>query len=117
MSSDTIAPAPLKRNIELKIRCRDLDGARKLVQTLRPRQSPRQAQTDTYYHAPRGRLKLREIHGNRAELIWYHRPDSPEPRPSDYIITPVSDPATMKPLLKAAHGVRGEVRKTRDIYL
>jgi adenylate cyclase, class 2 len=117
MSSDTTAPSLFKRNIELKVRCPDLDAARRLVQTLRPRQSPRQVQTDTYFHASRGRLKLREIHGNRAELIWYERPDSTEPRPSDYVITPVADAASMKALLTGAHGVRGEVRKTRDIYL
>lgn len=117
MKPDTTDLKQLRRNIELKTRCRDLDGARRIVQTLRPRQSPRQVQTDTYFRVGRGRLKLREIQGNRAEVIWYDRPDAAEPRPSDYVISPVAEAASMKALLAAAHGVRGEVRKVRDVYL
>jgi adenylate cyclase, class 2 len=117
MTHATTDASQPRRNIELKTVCRDLEAARRIVQTLRPRQSPRQVQTDTYFHAARGRLKLREILGNRAELIWYDRANVSDPRPSDYLLSPVPDVASMKALLTALHGVRGEVRKVRDIYL
>ena len=106
------------RNIELKARCADLkraaDGARSLgatrVGVLR--------QVDTYFHAPRGRLKLREINGvERAELIAYERANEPELRNSDYYVVPVPDPDAMRAALASTLGVRGEVRKTRELWM
>ena len=77
-------------------------------------------QIDTYFHSPSGRLKLREIttaNSSSAELIWYHRPDGVEFRGSNYYVVPVPDSALLKSALIAANGLRGEVRKRRDVYL
>jgi predicted adenylyl cyclase CyaB len=76
-----------------------------------------QVQTDTYFRVPHGRLKLREIEGQQAELIWYDRPDHGAARTSTYRRVPVPDPAGLKAALAAALGVRGEVRKRREITL
>ncbi|MGK3856667.1 class IV adenylate cyclase, partial [Enterococcus faecium] len=64
-----------------------------------------------------GRLKLREIDGQAAVLIWYDRPDHDAARLSKYHLVPVADPAALKAALTDALGVRGEVRKRREIYL
>jgi len=75
-----------------------------------------QQQTDTYFRVPAGRLKLRVIEGKPAVLIGYHRPDEPGVRGSDYYLVPVPDPELLLLALRAALGVRGTVRKQRDIW-
>ncbi len=74
-------------------------------------------QVDTYFHVPRGRLKLREIDDQRAELIFYQREDRAEARVSDYVRTAVENPMAMKEALGRALGVRCVVDKTRELYL
>ena len=62
---------PPSRNIELKCQCRDLKAAIATVLKLSPLvDAGLQHQIDTYFFVPHGRLKLREIVGVRAELIW-----------------------------------------------
>src|SRR6266568_3430237 len=102
---------PLRRNIELKARCPDLDRARAASRTLGATFDRAMRQVDTYFRVAHGRLKLREIDQNRAELIWYQRPDSIGYRGSDYTIVPAPDPGALKAALAAACGLRGEVRK------
>jgi adenylate cyclase class IV len=76
-----------------------------------------QHQIDTYFPVPHGRLKLREIVGVRAELIWYNRSNEARSRKSDYRLTPISHPQDLKISLNAALGVRGEVEKHRHVLL
>ena len=111
------APPPPARNVELKCRCRDLAAAAAALAPLNPRDAGVMVQVDTYFHVPHGRLKLREIVGVRAELIWYDRTDAAEARNSDYRLTPVSHPAELAASLGAAVGVRGTVRKSRHLLL
>jgi predicted adenylyl cyclase CyaB len=105
------------RNLELKARCACLATARQAILQLDIRGADVQLQTDTFFQAPHGRLKLRVIAERKAELIWYDRPDSPGARTSTYHLVSVSDPAGLKAALAAAVGVRGVVRKRREIYL
>jgi adenylate cyclase class IV len=109
-------PPPLK-NIELKARCADLAAALSAVQTLSPNDTGIQHQIDTYFHVPNGRLKLREIVGVRAELIWYERSNEARSRKSEYRLTPITHPVELKASLAAALGVRGEVVKYRQVLL
>jgi predicted adenylyl cyclase CyaB len=74
-------------------------------------------QIDTYFVVPHGRLKLREIEGERAELIHYYRPDTLVAHPSDYVIARVSDPGSLKDALSRALGLRVVVEKRRELYL
>lgn len=76
-----------------------------------------QQQTDTYFHVTRGRLKLREITGEPAYLVWYDRPDVAEQKGSDYLLTPVSEPGLLKQSLSLALGELKVVRKAREIFL
>ena len=74
-------------------------------------------QIDTYFHCPRGRLKLRVIDGAGAELIYYERPDQSGPKGSDYYRIPVGDPEAMRAALAAALGTRVVVDKRREVFL
>ena len=108
----------LRRNIELKARCVDLAAAAAVVQKLGARRHAHLQQTDTYFHANTGRLKLREFADRTdAELIWYARENSTAFRGSDYYVVPIPRPADTKAALSAALGIRGIVRKHRDLWL
>jgi len=73
-------------------------------------------QVDTYFPVPHGRLKLREINEESATLIFYVRADRAVARICTYQLVPVPDPVALKTALTAALGVRGVVRKRREIY-
>jgi predicted adenylyl cyclase CyaB len=105
------------RNIELKARLHDLAAARAVAESVATKRLGVQHQVDTYFHCPQGRLKLRQIDGLSAQLVWYARPDEQGPKPSDYRLVPVSNPETLKASLAAALGVRGLVEKRREIFL
>lgn len=105
------------RNLELKARTTDLDAARKTATRLATKQLGRQHQVDTYFHCNRGRLKLRQIDGLSAELVWYARADRRGPKTSDYRLVPIANPETLKSALSAALGVRGVVEKRREVFL
>jgi adenylate cyclase class IV len=108
---------PTRRNLEIKARHADLAAARDAAVRMGAREAGVEAQTDTYFRVPHGRLKLREIEGQPAVLIWYDRPDDTGTRGSAYYLAPAPDAATMKAALAGALGVRGEVRKRRAVYL
>jgi len=105
------------RNIELKARLRDPEAAREAALAIATKRLDVQHQVDTYFHCRQGRLKLRQIDGLSAQLVWYARPDQQGPKASDYQLVPVSNPETLKAALIAALGVGGVVEKRREIFL
>jgi adenylate cyclase, class 2 len=108
----------LMHNVELKARCADLARAASVSVGMGAREVGLLIQTDIYFNARKGRLKLRLIEpAGQAELIWYDRPDSVESRLSDYTVTPVTDYGLMNQTLASALGVRGTVRKKRRLLL
>jgi adenylate cyclase, class 2 len=106
----------MKRNLELKTRCGDLEGAKERLRAIGAKEQVGMQQVDTYFNVAHGRLKLREMEA-RAELIWYRREDSAVTRGSDYLIVPVSDARVMKAALAGAMGVRVVVKKRREWFL
>jgi predicted adenylyl cyclase CyaB len=74
-------------------------------------------QEDTFFHTPKGRLKLRQLQPDLAQLVYYERPDQDGPKRSNYHIFETRDPSGLKTALSMALGVRGIVRKTRYLYL
>lgn len=104
-------------NLEIKARCHDLTTARDDARRLCGSVGRLELQTDTYFHAPQGRLKLREIDGQPAVLIAYQRPNERAVRTSAYHLVPVVDAASLKSALEAVLGIRGVVRKRRHIFL
>jgi adenylate cyclase class IV len=116
---------PLRRNIEIKARCGDIERARRVAIQIATHRLGVQWQVDTYFACPHGRLKLRQIRAaddsgadtETAELIWYVRPDQPHAKASDYRLVPVSDPKGLAAALSAALGTTAVVRKRREIFL
>jgi predicted adenylyl cyclase CyaB len=72
-------------------------------------------QRDTFYHAPLGRLKLRELKDGAAELIAYERPDRAGPKLSSYVCSPCADPKSLHEALARSLGIRGVVEKHRQV--
>jgi adenylate cyclase class 2 len=103
-------------NLERKARCADLSAVATALAGLGARREGVQRQVDTFFPVPSGRLKLRVRDGTKAELIWYDRPDEPAVRASHYHIVPVAEPDVLRAALAAALGVRGEVRKQREVW-
>jgi homotetrameric cytidine deaminase len=72
-------------------------------------------QTDTYFAARRGRLKLRSQEGAVGELIAYRRPDSAEAAESTYVRVPASE--SVLEALDSALGTTVVVSKRRQLFL
>lgn len=104
-------------NIEIKARARDFDEIRRRAESLSSAPMEAIPQEDIFFHTAQGRLKLRILSEDRAQLIYYTRPDQEGPKRSDYHIFHTSDPANLKRVLELAYGIRGVVRKTRYLYL
>jgi len=112
-------------NVETKARCADQADLARRAAAMGARYEGRLTQVDTYFLASTGRLKLRELVHRRpdggshaeAELIAYERPDKTGPRVSRYERTPVTDPAALKRRFEREHGIRGVVRKQRELWL
>jgi predicted adenylyl cyclase CyaB len=107
----------LPSNIEIKARVQNFDEIRRRAEDLSGSAVEVIPQEDTFFNTPHGRLKLRLLAENRAQLIYYTRPDQEGPKRSDYHISHSSDPASLKRVLELAYGIRGVVRKTRYLYL
>src|SRR6476620_6549465 len=104
-------------NIEIKARCVDPEAVRSRLAARSVSLSRRMRQVDTYFHIPRGRLKLRETDAAETQLIQYDRPDHAAAHASDYVVAPIGEPGPLKQALTLALGVRIVVEKTRDLYL
>ncbi len=106
-------------NIEIKARLKDFDGAQQRAARISDTPVDILRQTDTFFHTPQGRLKLREL-PDHSQLIYYERADVSGPKASNYLITRTQDKTetqNLKALLSAALGIRGIVKKERYLYL
>lgn len=106
----------MPRNVEIKARLADPETTRRLVAEAADGPPETLDQTDTFFRAAAGRLKLRELGDGRAELIHYARPDTPDPAESSYAKVAVDDAPAYRALLASALGVAGSVRKRRLLY-
>jgi homotetrameric cytidine deaminase len=106
-----------RRNVELKARDPDPERSLRRALALGAEDHGDLRQRDTYFAAPRGRLKLREQEPGGAELIAYERADAARARESRYRLVPVADPAALREALGAALGTRVVVDKRRRLLL
>ncbi len=104
-------------NIEIKARVSDLQERINLARGLSDEPEQILVQHDVFFRVPSGMLKLRQINGERAELIAYAREPGDQPRPSTYEIVGVTDFEAMRRLLGATLGEVAEVRKTRTLFM
>ena len=132
------------RNLELKVQCPDETTLEMLEQRAQQNDAAyihTLQQRDTYFNVPSGRLKLRqwsiqedvqradlrvkertkvqekyENGSSGALLVAYTRPNEESSRVSEYLISPISDPATFLPLLTATLSTWMTIEKTRVLY-
>lgn len=107
----------MARNIEIKAKLPGLEPFRTRAAALTSSAPDILIQRDTFYEIPSGRLKLREIEGASAELIFYRRADSAGPKLSDYVRSRLADPQSMHRLLAGFLPVRRAVEKRRELFL
>lgn len=105
------------RNIELKARLRSLQRAREIATDIATSRLPDQHQIDTYFRCSTGRLKLREVNSERAELIGYSRQNTRQSKASDYQIVTIDEPEQLKRVLGETLGTLVVVEKRREIAL
>ena len=105
------------QNIEIKARYEDIELGRELALAIGAHYQGELHQTDTYFHARTGRLKLREITGAQSHLISYSRPHQARPKTSFYRIYPLEDAGLMKQMLEESLGIWRVVEKRRDLFL
>jgi predicted adenylyl cyclase CyaB len=107
----------MARNVEIKAKIRDSASLRQRAELLSDGPAEVIPQLDTFFTVRSGRLKLRERASGAAQLIFYERPDSVEPRVSEYHIFETQDPDRLKSVLGLALGIRGIVEKVRHLYM
>jgi len=104
-------------NIEIKAYAHEFDEIKSRANKLSDTPVEVIPQEDIFFNVPQGRLKLRILAPDNAQLIYYTRPDQEGPKRSDYHIAYTSDPDNLKRVLELAYGIRGAVKKTRYLYL
>jgi|WetSurMetagenome_2_1015567.scaffolds.fasta_scaffold828861_1 predicted adenylyl cyclase CyaB len=104
-------------NLEIKARLTNVNSAIRIARWIQADRVGTLLQKDTYYRVPHGRLKLRQIKGDRSELIFYQRAENSNQRKSDFHILEICDPAGTKKFLSRALPVIGVVSKKRILFL
>ena len=81
----------MAKNLEFKVRYDTLDNLIPKLQGLEAVHKQVIHQEDTYFHNPKGRLKLRETEeSDDGWLIYYERPNNAESRYSIYELCRIS---------------------------
>jgi adenylate cyclase class 2 len=106
-----------KTIVELKAKADSLEPLREKLESLKAEYIGTFRQVDTYYEVPQGRLKLRETEGaNKAQLIYYERPDVQGPKQTQVCIIELRKPQFMKLFLSKVLRIKTVVDKQRAIY-
>ncbi|MBM3242946.1 class IV adenylate cyclase [Candidatus Poribacteria bacterium] len=105
------------KNLELKSKCVNLEKLCLLMFELGAEYQKTMHQIDTYFNAPKGRLKLREIDGEIAQFVYYERADESAPRYSNYSIVEITDASGFKQMMMNALGVKAIVDKVRELWM
>lgn len=102
-------------NIEIKARADNPAGIRKYLLDHQADYKGLDEQTDTYFNALTGRLKLRE--GNiENNLIYYERADQAGPKSSSFQLVKIENAKGLKEALEKSIGIKVVVKKRREIY-
>ncbi|KAK2183065.1 hypothetical protein NP493_324g00014 [Ridgeia piscesae] len=107
----------MPKNVEIKANVEDVKKLKVLAEELSLMEGKLIVQEDTFFLVPNGRLKLREIQDDKAQLIFYKRSDTTSAKLCEFHTTNVSDPKQLKCVLGAALGVRGVLKKQRLLYM
>jgi adenylate cyclase class 2 len=102
-------------NIEIKARCPNPQRVRELLLARHAEFRGVDQQIDTYFHAPQGRLKLREGCIENS-LVYYEREDQAGPKQANVSLVSLAPHSGIKEILTKVLGVLVVVEKQREIY-
>jgi predicted adenylyl cyclase CyaB len=105
------------KNLELKSKYPDVKKLRRLILELGAEYQKTMRQIDTYFVVQKGRLKLREIVGETAQLVYYERADEKSSRYSNYSVVEIIDASGFKKTMTDALGVKAVVDKRRELWM
>jgi len=107
---------PSLRNIEFKARVENLSALQqKFIQAFNPTLIGTDEQTDTYFNASVGRIKLREGNIENA-LIQYERENTASAKESRILLYKHQPDGILKEILTAQLGIKVIVKKSRRIF-
>jgi adenylate cyclase, class 2 len=107
----------MPKNLELKSLYDSLARAKRIARAIGAAHKGTLRQVDTYFSMRFGRLKLREIDGEKSELIYYERANAKRSRYSDYRIVPLTEPRSARDAFRRLFGISVVVRKKRTLFL
>jgi adenylate cyclase class IV len=107
----------MSRNIEIKARIESVDSIAPKAAAIAKAGPLEIAQDDTFFRCGAGRLKLRVLSVDSAELIFYRRANQRGPQESFYLRSPSAAPDSLRECLSLAYGQVGRVRKQRTLFL
>jgi adenylate cyclase class IV len=107
----------MPRNIEIKARIESVQSLAPLAAAIANEGPIEIVQDDTFFHCENGRLKLRTFSKEGGELIFYRRANLHGPKESFYVLSPTTEPDTLREALSQAYGPSGRVRKHRTLFL
>jgi len=102
--------------VELKAKVDSLERVRSRLNALKAKNVGTFQQIDIYFDVPRGRLKLRQISNEKAELIYYERENISKPKRSYVFVLEVPESEAFTALLKKILQVKATVKKNRELY-
>lgn len=107
----------MARNIEIKAHIESVKAILPKALALASTNPIEVYQDDTFFQCSNGRLKLRMFDAANGQLIFYRRANQSGPKESFYLITPTSEPNTLRDVLTAGQGVIGRVIKHRTLLM
>jgi predicted adenylyl cyclase CyaB len=107
----------MPKNVEIKAIAFDYERQIEIAKSISEFEPEKVFQKDIFFNVAQGRLKLRVLSPDQAELIYYSRSNKTGPKLSEYEITETSDPNGLEKILKHSYGVRNTVEKTRLLFM
>lgn len=107
----------MARNIEIKAKTSKPGFVAAVASVISGQQPQRLRQVDTFFDVPLGRLKLRVITDEQAELIYYRRANNLGPKKSSYRRLVIARPKLIEKILCVLLRSRGKVIKDRFVYI
>ncbi len=105
------------KNLELKVRIVSLAKTIDIAKKIGAREKEILFQKDIYFKIREGRLKLRIINSQSAELIFYNRPNRKGSRYSNYTILKINDIKSVQSFFADIYGISRIVEKRRRLYI
>ncbi len=105
------------KNLEIKAFFPDLKKAENITLAIGAKKIWEHVQRDTYFKVNKGKLKLRQVDGEPAELIFYDRPPIKDSKISSYSIYRTVKADELSAVLAKFLDIDLVVLKTRILYL